>query len=129
MEILGRELPITGSRRQFLRSCARKTPHTSLSDAEVAASRATLITGEMIVTYKCRFFEHFHIGHMRQSPNPLALVAPPIEATLEAMEHDCCKGKALVMSEGFSFVRQGSFCQTKAEKGGYYGGFRVLYRT
>ena len=67
MQSRGREYPISGSKRRFHRSCARKTPFTTLSDAEHAALRATSITGDIIVSYKCDFFDHFHIGHLRKS--------------------------------------------------------------
>jgi hypothetical protein len=79
MQIHGRECPISGSKRRVLRSCARKTPFKTLSDAERAALLATTTTGEMIVTYRCEFFDHFHIGHLPKSVSKAAETDHPDE--------------------------------------------------
>ena len=52
---------------QFIRRCQRKKRYRKPKLADEAAQRASIATGELIISYQCYECLHWHIGHADNS--------------------------------------------------------------
>ncbi len=73
-----------------LRRCHGKRRYPSITQAEIAAEKASYRTGELILAYQCYDCLRFHIGHADQSQKRLRRIADP--PPIPSGTCHCCRG-------------------------------------
>ena len=62
------------------RRCHGKRHYRTITQAEIAAEKASYRSGELILAYQCYDCLHFHIGHADQSQKILRRIPDPLPA-------------------------------------------------